>query len=272
MSAGPRIAVIGCGNMGAALAMGLAGLKNMNVTLTGFDTDAGKMAALAAETGLTPAASPLEAAQNADIVLLCVKPKLVTGAAATIAPALNPDKVVVSIAAGVRAGDIRAAIGHACPVVRTMPTTTLLVQEGLFAVVFDDPALKEAQKQLLYSLLTALGKVYEFPSENEISAFTAVAGSGPGFMFQLWSGYVEGAVALGFSRAEAVDMVLSVALGSAKLALQSGRSLDDLYSMVASPAGTTVAGTLHLERNAVRGHIADAVIAAFKRSEELGKK
>lgn len=272
MSADPRIAVIGCGNMGAALAVGLAGLKDMKVSLTGFDPDAEKVAALASAIGLIPADSPSKAAENADIILLCVKPKFVTSVASAIAPVLNPDKMVVSIAAGIKAGDIRAAIAHAAPVVRTMPTTTLLVQEGLFAVVFDDPALKEAQKQLLRTLLSALGKVYEFPSENEISAFTAVAGSGPGFMFQLWSGYVEGAVALGFTRDEAVDMVLSVALGSAKLALESGKSLSDLYSMVASPAGTTVAGTLHLERTAVRGHIADAVIAAFKRSEELGKK
>ena len=272
MSARTRIAVIGCGNMGAALAVGLAGLKDRRITLAGFDPDAAKLNKLAAEIGLNPAASPLAAAQDAEIIFLCVKPKFVADVAADIAPALGPGQVLVSIAAGIKAADIRAAIGQACPVVRTMPTTTLLVQEGLFAVVFDAPKLVPAQTALIRDLLAALGKVYELNSEAEISAFTAVAGSGPGFMFQLWMGYVEGAVALGFTRPEAVDMVLRVSLGSAKLALESGQSLADLYSMVASPAGTTVAGTLHLERNAVRGHIADALIASFQRSEELGRK
>lgn len=276
MSAKTRIAIIGCGNMGAALAVGLAGLKDHSVVLTGFDPDTAKLSGLAAQTGLSPAASPLEAAKNADVIFLCVKPKYITDVAAAIAPSLTtPNQMVVSIAAGVKAGDIRTAIGGACPVVRTMPTTTLLVQEGLFAVVFDDPALTPAQIALIRNLLAALGKVYELHNEADISAFTAVAGSGPGFMFQLWLGYVEGTVALGFTRPEAVDMVLRVALGSAKLALESGKngkSLYDLYSMVASPAGTTVAGALHLERNAVRGHIADALKASFERSEELGRK
>ena len=272
MSARMRIAVIGCGNMGAALAIGLAGLKDRNLRLTGFDPDAEKLKGLAAKIGLNTAASPLAAAKDAEVIFLCVKPKLVAGLAAELAPALTPGQVLVSIAAGIKAADIRAAVGHACPVVRTMPTTTLLVQEGLFAVVFDDPKLTPAQTGLTRDLLAALGKVYELSSEAEISAFTAVAGSGPGFMFQLWMGYVEGAVALGFTRPEAVDMVLRVSLGSAKLALESGKSLYDLYSMVASPAGTTVAGALHLERNAVRGHIADALKASFERSEELGRK
>ena len=272
MSAKTRIAIIGCGNMGAALAKGLAGLKDRAISLTGFDPDAEKLNKLAAEIGLTPAASPLEAAANAEIIFLCVKPKFITALAAELAPALKTNPVLVSIAAGVKAADIRTAVGHACPVVRTMPTTTLLVQEGLFAVVFDDPKLTAPQTSLIRELLAALGKVYELHSEAEISAFTAVAGSGPGFMFQLWMGYVEGAVALGFTRPEAVDMVLRVSLGSAKLALESKESLYDLYSMVASPAGTTVAGALHLERNAVRGHIADALKASFERSEELGRK
>ena len=272
MSATTRIAIIGCGNMGAALAVGLSGLKEPAVSLTGFDPDAAKLKSLAAEAGLTPAASPLEAAKDAEIIFLCVKPKFIASVAADLTPGLKPSQVLVSIAAGINADDIRAASCHACPVVRTMPTTTLLVQEGLFAVVFDDPKLSTAQTDLIRNLLASLGKVYELKTEAEISAFTAVAGSGPGFMFQLWMGYVEGAVRLGFTRPEAVDMVLRVSLGSAKLALESGKSLYDLYSMVASPAGTTVAGTLHLERNAVRGHIADALIASFERSEALGRK
>ncbi len=272
MSAHTRIAVIGCGNMGAALAVGLSRRADLPVTLTGFDPDGEKLSCLKADAGLIPANSPLEAARDANIILLCVKPKFIVDVAMDIAPELKPNQVLVSIAAGVKAGDIRAAIGHACPVVRTMPTTTLLVQEGLFAVVFDDPTLTPQQAELIRDMLSGLGKIYELTGETELSAFTAVAGSGPGFMFQLWMGYVEGAVALGFTRAQAVDMVLSVALGSAKLALETGKPLSELYSMVASPAGTTVAGALHLERNAVRGHIADAVIASFNRSEELGRK
>ena len=143
MSADLRIAVIGCGNMGAALAIGLAGLKDRNLRLTGFDPDAEKLKGLAAKIGLNTAASPLAAAKDAEVIFLCVKPKLVAGLAAELAPELAPGQVLVSIAAGIKAADIRAAAGHACPVVRTMPTTTLLVQEGLFAVVFDDPKLNQ---------------------------------------------------------------------------------------------------------------------------------
>ena len=89
MSATTRIAIIGCGNMGAALAVGLSRLTCTAVSLTGFDPDSEKLACLKAEAGLVPAVSPLEAAREADIILLCVKPKFITEVAREISSTLK---------------------------------------------------------------------------------------------------------------------------------------------------------------------------------------
>ena len=264
-----KVGIIGTGNMGGAFAKALSQLPHVHMFI--YDRNQHKMQAIArGKEKFVIAKSAYEVAASSDLVILCVKPQMMLSTVKEISGALNAGKVLVSIAVGVSCQTIAQASGNVCPVVRIMPNTPLLVGEGVFALVLDDPNITEERRQILTSLLERMGKVYIMP-ENKIDAFSAIAGSGPGFIFIFMQALEEAAVALGFPRKEAKEMVLATTKGSALLAESSGTDFQELYEMVASPAGTTIAGAMHLDRTGVKGHIGDAVIAAYNRARELGK-
>ncbi len=264
-----KVGIIGTGNMGGAFAKALSQLPHVHLFI--YDRNPHKMQAIAkGKEKFVIAKNAYEVAAASDLVILCVKPQMMLDTVKNIAGALTANKVLVSIAVGISCQAMAHNSGSVCPVVRVMPNTPLLVGEGVFALVLDDPTLSEDHKQILTNLLERMGKVYIMP-EAKIDAFSAIAGSGPGFFFIFMQALEEAAVALGFPRKEAKEMVLATAKGSAMLAESSGTDFQELYEMVASPAGTTIAGAMHLDRTGTPGHIADAVMAAYSRAKELGK-
>ncbi|MBQ4132265.1 MAG: pyrroline-5-carboxylate reductase [Desulfovibrionaceae bacterium] len=262
-----KVGIIGTGNMGGAFAKALSLLPEVHLFI--YDRNPHKCEALAeGRERLIVCSNAAETAARSDLILLAVKPQMLRDVLRDIAPRLTPSKTLLSIAVGVLSKDIAEASGGVCPSVRIMPNTPLLVGEGVFALVLDDPELPVQTKRLITNLLQAMGKVY-IMQENKIDAFSAVVGSGPGFMYLLWQAFEEAAVALGFPRKDAREMALATAKGSALLAEQSGSDFYKLYEMVASPGGTTIAGAMHLERTGVKGHIADAVMKCHARAMEL---
>jgi pyrroline-5-carboxylate reductase len=152
-----------------------------------------------------------------------------------------------------------------------MPNTPAMVGQGVFAVCFDDPALTPAAKDFLQGLFRSLGQVHVL-GEDRFDAFTAVAGSGPAYVFYFMEAIVEAGVTLGLTRAQSTEMVKKLFSGSAALAEETSMHLSELREMVTSPAGTTIAATNVLDLGAVRGKIVEAVKAASDRSREMGKK
>lgn len=264
-----KMGIIGAGNMGGAFAKALSQLPHVHLFI--YDRNPHKTNAVAkGKEKFMVCGSPAEVAAASDLVLLSVKPQGLLEVVKEISPHLASSKVLMSIAVGVSSNAIAAASNNVCPVVRIMPNTPLLVGEGVFALVLDDPMLTGDEKEMITSLLERMGKVYVM-EEKKIDAFSAIVGSGPGFMFVLWQAFEEAAVSLGFPRKEAKEMVLATAKGSALLAESTGSSFQELYEMVASPGGTTISGALHLERTGVKGHIADAITASYARAGELAK-
>ncbi|MBG0775478.1 MAG: pyrroline-5-carboxylate reductase [Desulfovibrionaceae bacterium] len=269
-AAGPAtLGVIGCGNMGGAILRGLAGRPDL--ALHGFDLNAGRVQALAGESGVVAAESPRAVADACDYVLVAVKPHHVAPLLAELAPFLRPDQIIVSIAAGMSVAALKEASSGVCPVVRVMPNTPAMVGQGVFAVCFDDPALTPAAKDFLQGLFRSLGQVHVL-GEDRFDAFTAVAGSGPAYVFYFMEAIVEAGVTLGLTRAQSTEMVKKLFSGSAALAEETSMHLSELREMVTSPAGTTIAATNVLDLGAVRGKIVEAVKAASDRSREMGKK
>ncbi len=262
-----KVGIIGAGNMGGAFAKALSQLPHVHLFI--YDRNPHKSNAIAkGKEKFVVCKNADEVAVSSDLLLLSVKPQGLLELVGAITPKLNSNKVLMSIAVGVSTQSIADAAGHVCPVVRIMPNTPLLVGEGVFALVLDDPTLSPEIKQVVASLLERMGKVYIMP-ESKIDAFAAIVGSGPGFMYVLWQAFEEAAVALGFPRKEAKEMVLATAKGSALLAESSGNDFQELYEMVASPGGTTIAGALHLDRTGTKGHIADAIMKSYLRAQEL---
>lgn len=262
------IAFIGCGNMGSALARGILASTTLSerFAVLAYDLDPQKSAALS-ERGASVVSSPEEAAQKAELLLLAVKPYQVEGVIEQMYPYLS-HKILLSIAGGVRLSTLRTYVSDKCPCVQIMPNTPAMVGEGLFGICLDDPTLPGERKEQLLELFKGLGRVFPLP-ENRMNAFSAVAGCGPAYVFQLMDAIMEGAVTLGFTRREAAEMVGGLFSGSARLMLETGRHPMELHSCVTSPGGQTIAGTNHMARTAIRGHLIDAVLAAFARGKEM---
>ena len=262
------IGCIGCGNMGGAILAGFADrLGDKGYSFCGCNRTPERMRPLA-DKGVRVMPDVLETARKSDVLLLAVKPYQVAAVLEEMRPALDGGKVLVSVAAGVSLKSLREAVGGQCPVVRCMPNTPALVGEGVFALCFEDPALDREGKLELLELFGVLGLCLEMP-EARFTAFSALIGAGPAYVFEMMQGLVQAGVTLGFQHKEARRMVAALFVGSARMAEQSPAPLMQLRDEVCSPGGLTIAGVNHLDRVGLLGQLVDAVLAADARGREM---
>jgi len=266
------LGIIGCGNMGGAIARGILRDAELPASweVLGCDQEKERAEALSS-CGLDVQPTPLALAAKADYILLAVKPYQVASLLASVTAGLDKDKTILSIAAAVPLSALMNMLGGRCPAVQIMPNTPAMAGAGVFALCLDDPLLPSDRKARIQALFSRLGTVFPLP-ENKMNAFSAVAGCGPAYVFQMMDAVMEAAVTLGFARQDAARMVTALFRGSACLAEVSGEHPAVLHSRVTSPRGMTIAGTNHLARTAVRGHIIDAVLAAYQRGKEMEKE
>ena len=256
-----RIGCIGCGNMGGAILGGLAEVPGLE--LYGYNRTPQRLEPLCAK-GVTAVPDIPGIAARCDILVIGVKPYLVGGVLAEALPSLKPETVVISIAAGVTLHDLRDAVQGRCHVVRVMPNTPALVGAGVFGIQ-EDPALPKDVFAMILDLFGLLGSTIVLP-EKKFNAFMALVGCGPAYVFHFMDALAEAGVTMGFTRQEALELVTQLVLGSAKLAALPGSHPAILREQVCSPAGVTIAAVNHLDRTAVRGHLIDAVLAAYAKS------
>ncbi|HMS59189.1 MAG TPA: pyrroline-5-carboxylate reductase [Tepidiformaceae bacterium] len=260
-----KVAIIGGGVMGEAI---LAAALERGVFAANEVTVCEKLAhradQLHGEYGVLATASPDAAMEDADLVVLSVKPQDIT----SVHGAIKPDGLLLSIMAGVRIRTIINEFRHD-RIVRVMPNTPVAAKAGM-SVWTATPAVSPEQRELTRGLLCAIGRDLYVEDEKKLDMATAVSGSGPGYVFLFIEALIEGGVAVGLTRAEAAEMVLQTVYGSAVYAQESGRNAAELRGLVTSPAGTTAAGLLELEKGAVRASIIEAVQAAHRRAVELG--
>lgn len=261
---------IGCGNMGAAILKGLAEQDwPEELALVGYHPRRERVEALSRTMPVTFVDSALEVASKADMLLIAVKPHQTVALLEELRPALNAEKLVLSVAAGISVETLKQACANSCPVVRIMPNTPAMVGEGIFALCFD-PVLEERRQALVSEIFSAIGQVLVIP-EEKFAAFTAVAGCGPAYVFHVMEAVVEAGVTLGFTRQEATDMVIALFKGSVTLADESETHLSLLREMVCSPAGVTIEAVNHLDRMAIRGSIIDAILKARDKGIEMSR-
>ncbi len=254
--------------MGAAILLGFS--KNKSLKLLGYDPRAESLAPLQG-AGIDAAKDLEHVVISSNTIILAVKPHQVEKILPLMTPLLTPDKVIISVAAGVSLRALQEGVQHKCSVVRCMPNTPALVGAGIFAFCFEDPQLKDEDKSNILSLFKSIGMCLEL-GEEKFAAFSAFIGAGPAYAFHLMNALVQSGVTLGFSRDESRQMVEQLMEGSVRMAKSSAKGLLTLRDNVCSPAGLTIAGINHMERTAVSGHIVDAVLAAAKRSEEMEKQ
>jgi len=212
-----------------------------------------------------------EVAQRADIVILAVKPDMVGNVLKEVREDLTGDKLLISIAAGITTTFIVKNLLHPCPVIRVMPNTPAIVQEGASAIFFGDNMTEDAKK-VAFEIFGSIGKSLTIEDEKLMNVVTGLSGSGPAFVFLLLEALTDGGVKMGLKRDVSALLSAQVVLGSAKLAIESGKHLGELKDMVTSPGGTTIAGLHVLEKRGVRGAFIEAVEEATRRSLELSRK
>lgn len=265
-----RIGVLGAGNMGRALVRGMlkaqwATPKNFVATTRRADS----AAALAAELGIEAHTDNAKAAAGADVVVLGVKPQILPQILDEIRPALRPGTLVISIAAGVSTASIEAALPGAS-VVRSMPNLPVNVDAGATAYCFGAHAKREhgAHARAIFESVGIAVEVDEYLMD----AVTGLSGTGPMYVFQIIEGLADAGVKVGLSRDVAMALTIQTVLGAAKMAQQTGEHPARLKDRVTSPGGTAITALHTMERGGLRAILIDAVEAATKRSEELGKK
>lgn len=264
-----RLAIIGAGRMGEALLAGLlreGTLQPAQVACTDVRED--RCAQLTERYGVEAHGDNAGAVADADVVLLAVKPQLLTAVVTDLAPQMRAEQTVVSIAAGITTATLEALLPDGVAVVRVMPNTPALVEEGMSLLAAGRHAGVDAVG-LARRLLAAVGEVVELP-ESQLDAATAISGSGPAYVFLLAEALVEAGVHLGLSRELTSTLVGQTLRGSATLVRDSGEHPAALREAVTSPAGATAAALARFEAAGLRATVLEATAAAGQRARELG--
>lgn len=262
-----KVAIIGAGVMGETLLAGLIRAGHDVADLAVGEKRADRADELRATYGV-PVVSNVEAAA-AETVLLVVKPQDMTGVLAEVSRVLRPGQLLVSLAAGITTALIEQHVPDGVAVVRVMPNTPALVDEGMAAISGGTHA-SEGHLARAEALLAATGRVVRVP-EAQQDAVTAVSGSGPAYVFLVVESMIEAGVALGLPRATATELTLQTLTGSAKLLRETGELPEALRAKVTSPNGTTAAAVAQLEGRDLRGTFLAAMQAARDRSVELAQ-
>lgn len=263
-----RIGFIGAGNMAGSILGGLIGRGQAPASLLASDLDTGKLEALAAQTGIV-AASNEQIAQQADVIVLAVKPQVMAPVCAALAESLGSRRpLIVSIAAGITIAALERWFGTEAALVRCMPNTPALVGSGASGL-FANPQVSADQRAIADQLLGAVGIALWVESEGDIDAVTALSGSGPAYFFLMMEAMQDSAVKLGLPADVAKALTYQTALGAAQLAAASDESTSQLRRNVTSPNGTTERAIHHFEAGGLRELVDGALKAAHARSIEL---
>ena len=260
------VSIIGVGVMGETLLSGLVRAGTPASDLLVCEKRAERAQELTDKYGVAVTGDMARVA-GSDTVALVVKPQDMGDVLDELGPHLCPGQLLVSLAAGITTAFVEERVPEGVAVVRVMPNTPALVDEGMAAISpgthCDEQHLARAEK-----LLSATGRVVRVP-EKQQDAVTAISGSGPAYLFFVVESMIEAGVHLGLPRTTATELVVQTVVGSAKLLRETGEHPTVLREQVTSPGGTTAAAIRELEDHKVRAAFITAMEAARNRSRDL---
>lgn len=213
----------------------------------------------------------IEAIKDASVVILSVKPDVVSSVALSIAPAIVDDPpLLISVAAGVTTASLSAWLGSAVPVIRCMPNTPAKVQLGATGM-FATARVSSEQKELAAEIMGAVGLCLWMETDSQLDAVTALSGSGPAYFFYIMELMQAAGVKLGLSPQTCRQLIQQTALGAATMVIESSDDLAELRRQVTSPGGTTEAAINQLHKGNLATIIGSAINAAYQRSIDLSE-
>ncbi|CAN5805237.1 pyrroline-5-carboxylate reductase [soil metagenome] len=267
---GATIATVGSGVMAEAMIAGLLrGKQVAPAQVIASHPRADRRSELISSYGIRTVEDNASAVEGADVVVLAIKPQMLARVARELKPAMREGQLVISIIAGATTRALANGLGHR-QIVRSMPNTPAQLGRGM-TVWFATAEVTEAQRDQARVLLGSLGVQLEVDDEKLVGMATAVSGTGPTYVFLVMEALIDAAVHLGFPRHVAHDLVIETLEGSTLFAKSSGMHPAQLRNMVTSPGGTSAAALHELESGRLRTVLSEAVWAAYRRTEELGK-
>jgi pyrroline-5-carboxylate reductase len=265
------VAIVGTGAMAEAMIGGLLSGGHVGAAqIEASDPRAERREVVEGKYGIRTSGANTEAVEGAHVVVLAIKPQMLVRVGRELSSVLRPDQLVISILAGSTTKALGNALRHDA-IVRAMPNTPAQLGKGM-TVWFATSHVTEQQRQQAAAMLSSLGVELEVEDEKYVSMATAVSGTGPAYVFLVMESLIDAAVHLGFPRHIAHDLVIETLLGGTLLAQASGDHPAYLRNMVTSPAGTSAAAIHEMEKGRLRTVLSEAVFAAYRRTEELGRE
>lgn len=269
LSRDTSVAFIGAGAMGAAMIGGLAGGDVDPGRVIASDRNDDRLALVRDQFGVRTTLCNREAAGNADVVVLAVKPQVLPAVLSELRGGIREGALTLSIVAGASIASIASLLEHRA-IVRTMPNTPAQVGEGM-TVWTATPEVSREQRTQAETIVGALGRQLFVDDERFLDIATAISGTGPAYVFLMMEALIDAAVHLGFSRRDARELVVQTIRGAAIYAQRQPVHPAELRNRVTSPGGTTAEALYQLEKGSFRTIMSKAVVAAFRRSVALGE-
>ncbi|WP_054695728.1 pyrroline-5-carboxylate reductase [Syntrophomonas palmitatica] len=265
---GRSLGVLGCGKMARAILTGLNRHPGIFDSINLYDIQKSSSEQFARDFGAR-VCNPPELVKVSDVVLVAVKPYQVECLLRDIAAAWQLDKLLISVAAGIKTSSMEKILLQGAKVVRVMPNTPALVGKGMSAICCGQAA-KPSDSDLVLDIFNTIGKAV-LVDEKYMDAVTAVSGSGPAYVFMVVEAMINAAVYTGLDLNLARELVLQTMQGSLAMIEETGFHPAKLREDVCSPGGTTIAAVRKLEDNGLRTAFFAAIEAAWLKSKELGR-
>ncbi|XP_057719055.1 pyrroline-5-carboxylate reductase isoform X2 [Arachis stenosperma] len=262
-----KLGFIGAGKMAESIARGAvrSGVIPASRILTASHSNSSRGDAFQS-FGVSLLSSNDDVVRESNVVIFSVKPQVVKDVVLKLNPLLTKNKLLVSVAAGVKLHDLQEWAGHN-RFIRVMPNTPAAVGEAASVMSLGGAATEE-DANLIAKLFGSIGKIWK-ADEKYFDAVTGLSGSGPAYVYLAIEALADGGVAAGLPRDLALKLASQTVLGAASMVTGTGKHPGQLKDDVTSPAGTTISGVHELEKGGFRGTLMNAVVAAAKRSREL---
>jgi len=262
-----RIAILGAGNMGGALIGGIVNRVTPASHVVATTRTPERAAELTQKYGIVATAGGnREAAAQADLIVLAVKPGTLSKVVVEIRDALSEQKILLSLAAAVPIALIEKLVVTRMPIFRAMPNIPVVVEEGATAVAANSVCTPE-HRQIVEGIFRAVG-IIVFVEEEMMHAVTALSGSGPAYIYMVIEAMIAGGLKMGLSRDISTRLAEQTVLGAAKLVRETGLHPAVLRDQVITPGGVTISAIHELERHGLRSMLISAIETATRHSEE----
>ncbi|MDH2998027.1 pyrroline-5-carboxylate reductase [Pasteurellaceae bacterium LFhippo2] len=266
-----KIAFIGAGNMAFAIISGLINSGYPTHLMSANNKSNAERREQLRQMGLQVNFTNRQAVEQADVVILAVKPQMMADVCAEFTDVDFSDKWVISVAAGISVSRLEQLLPSAKNIIRSMPNTPSLIGEGMSGL-FAKKSVNQTGCQFAEQLLSAVGKYYWVETESQLNQIIAITGSSPAYFFKFMESMQKSAIAMGFSEDDSRRLIQSVALGAAKMVVENPDiNLATLRENVTSKGGTTAQALAIFEQYDLDKIVDQAMNAAIKRAEEMEK-